>query len=297
MVPDFLCIGAQKAGTSWLQYHLREHPQIWLPPFKEIHYFDDLDRSSHLRNLILRRGQYLRSLHKLGQIPLERGLIRDLFWFMKYFVMPRTNRWYQSLFQPKAGQIAGELTPAYARLTPELISEVYKFNPELKLIYVLRNPIDRTISQLKMQMSRKSVFDEDRDLPDKERLEAYMKIPQLFANGDYLTNLSNWQTVFPENQILVLFFEEMSASPTEYLKKILDFLEVNSSFRFDGSDLSTKMNGYDYLIPDEVVRRVNIHWHDKIIEMHTQFNNKYTAQWLEDVNMSLANTSQNNNER
>ena len=40
--PNFLCIGAQKSGTTWLYYNLKEHPQIWLPLYKEIHYFDEI---------------------------------------------------------------------------------------------------------------------------------------------------------------------------------------------------------------------------------------------------------------
>ena len=40
MFPDFLVIGGQKCGTTWLQDNLEQHPQIWLPPTKEVHYFD-----------------------------------------------------------------------------------------------------------------------------------------------------------------------------------------------------------------------------------------------------------------
>ena len=39
-LPDFLCIGAQKSGTTWLYHNLKQHPQVWLPPVKELHYFD-----------------------------------------------------------------------------------------------------------------------------------------------------------------------------------------------------------------------------------------------------------------
>jgi len=42
--PDFLCVGAQKAGTSWLYHQLDFHPDFWMPPIKELHYFDTLSR-------------------------------------------------------------------------------------------------------------------------------------------------------------------------------------------------------------------------------------------------------------
>jgi len=40
MFPEFLCIGAEKAGTTWLYEMLKAHPSVWMPPIKEIHYFD-----------------------------------------------------------------------------------------------------------------------------------------------------------------------------------------------------------------------------------------------------------------
>src|SRR5689334_16087334 len=43
--PDFLCIGAQKAGTSWLYQQLEPHPDFWMPPVKELHYFDLLHKT------------------------------------------------------------------------------------------------------------------------------------------------------------------------------------------------------------------------------------------------------------
>jgi hypothetical protein len=42
--PDFLCVGAQKGGTSWLYQQLESHPDFWMPPVKELHYFDKLSR-------------------------------------------------------------------------------------------------------------------------------------------------------------------------------------------------------------------------------------------------------------
>src|ERR1700758_1596004 len=42
--PDFLCVGAQKSGTSWLYRQLDLHPDFWIPPLKELHYFDELSR-------------------------------------------------------------------------------------------------------------------------------------------------------------------------------------------------------------------------------------------------------------
>lgn len=60
-LPQFLCIGAQKAGTTWLDQQLRAHNSVWLPPMKEVHFFDYVDRPEfrkwitwHLRTTLRR---------------------------------------------------------------------------------------------------------------------------------------------------------------------------------------------------------------------------------------------------
>src|SRR2546423_15689927 len=61
--PDFICIGAQKAGTGWLYEQLRNHPDFWMPPMKELHYFDrfaDPNRSEPERTLPFVRDQHER---------------------------------------------------------------------------------------------------------------------------------------------------------------------------------------------------------------------------------------------
>src|SRR5262245_10957802 len=47
--PDFLCVGAQKGGTTWLYWQLDSHPDFWMPPVKELHYFDKPKRTNRVR--------------------------------------------------------------------------------------------------------------------------------------------------------------------------------------------------------------------------------------------------------
>ena len=64
--PKFLCIGARKAGTTWLWFNLRSHPRVWLTPQKEIHYFDRRPPSLAER-LFGRRYQAFRALDAHGR--------------------------------------------------------------------------------------------------------------------------------------------------------------------------------------------------------------------------------------
>lgn len=100
---NFLGIGAQKCGTTWLFELLSLHPQVRFPAGKEVHFWD---------------GQR------------ERGV-----------------DWYEGLFEGQPPSVAvGEITPAYAILAPPIIAEVARAFPALRLIYLIRNPIDRAWS-------------------------------------------------------------------------------------------------------------------------------------------------------
>src|SRR3989449_8722430 len=70
--PDFLCIGAHKGGTTWLYQQLDSHPDFWMPPFKELHYFDQLsnvERASSPRCRDERDLRFLESIKNLSAKP------------------------------------------------------------------------------------------------------------------------------------------------------------------------------------------------------------------------------------
>src|SRR5438094_6624595 len=67
--PDFLCVGAQKAGTSWLYRQLEPHPDFWMPPVKELHYLDNLNRARRFhapRRGDERDASFLEDMNNLG---------------------------------------------------------------------------------------------------------------------------------------------------------------------------------------------------------------------------------------
>ena len=111
--PDFLGIGAQKAGTTWLYENLRRHPQMYLPNTKEIHYFD---------------WYFYKSIH----------------WYCKHFMAVEKNK------------LKGEITPCYSTLSENKIKLIHKINPQLKIILILRNPIERAWSQAVMNLAKKA---------------------------------------------------------------------------------------------------------------------------------------------
>jgi len=111
--PTFICVGAGKAGTTWLWEMLRRHPDVYLPDVKEIHYFNDIAyEGSDVRNPNHRR-------------PVE--------WYLRFFARARP------------GQVCGEISPSYlwSRTAPDAI---HAFDPEMRILVMLRDPVARLFS-------------------------------------------------------------------------------------------------------------------------------------------------------
>ena len=140
--PDFLCIGAQKAGTSWLDVMLRQHPGVFLPPMKEVHFYDFIYLPEH-RGWIrtgfrkhLRQARRARGLRR----PISRGSRR---------CRGAQDAWYAAVFDhpDAAGRVTGEITPAYSILPAEGVARVRATNPAMKIVFIVRDPVDRALSQ------------------------------------------------------------------------------------------------------------------------------------------------------
>src|SRR5215471_17299234 len=75
--PDFLCVGAHKAGTTWLYRQLDSHPDFWMPPVKELHYFDQLSRVQRASRPRCRDERDLRFLERLESLSAETEIDLD----------------------------------------------------------------------------------------------------------------------------------------------------------------------------------------------------------------------------
>jgi hypothetical protein len=91
--PDFLCVGAQKGGTSWLFHLLTLHPLFWMPPIKELHYLDMLSR--------VKRRNPRRCNDEVDQCFLAR--------LVELSALPHLDLGtYSQLFAPKAALLSGD---------------------------------------------------------------------------------------------------------------------------------------------------------------------------------------------
>jgi len=224
-LPSFLCIGTQKAGTSWLYEQLRYHPDIWLPPFKELHYFDHLYCKSsrswsrwHIRQSV---SNAIRNHVQYNQGTLD-------FVYIRYLTNIATGpvfseAWYEQVFQRKAaaGKILGDITPEYCTISEEGIAYVQRFLGKVKIIWIIRDPVDRALSQLKMNADRQGFSMESSLVSDWLELAAAEDISN---RGDYLTYLPRWERFFGPDELLFIPFRRIAEEPQEVLRKIEAFL-------------------------------------------------------------------------
>src|SRR4051794_10997820 len=139
--PDFLCIGAQKAGTGWLYEQLRAHPDFWMPPVKELHYFDREWRKPRVEN------RFENALRETRDESDRTFLHRAV----ELFGQPELSLpGYSALFEPTADKITGDITPGYSVLPEERIEMILQHLPNVQMVFLARDPVERAWSQLSM---------------------------------------------------------------------------------------------------------------------------------------------------
>ncbi len=281
MYPDFLGIGAQKSGTTWLYGNLARHRQIWMPPVKEMHYLDH--RPPHLLKRLLSRSQH----HRTARAHLRHCLLAawrggsrtELAWAARYCLSPRDDQWYGSLFPEIEDKITGEICPGYARLGPAEVAQVHGLMPEAKIIYLLRNPVERAWSALAHHF-REHYAGGIETIPQSE-VEARLDRPKARRHGDYTKNLAAWEAHYPQNQIFIGFFDDLQNDPRRLLKEILDFLGVESSDQAVPEDVASHRNpGRGEVVPARFEGVLTRALADEVRAVNDRFDNTHTRRWL-----------------
>ena len=222
-LPKFLCIGVQKAATSWLWVQLRSHPQIWMPPLKELHFFDHLYVPE---NRTWTTGHIQKNVKDSLNWHAKNGKI-DLPYFRYMIDLATENlfseEWYRKAYSWKGadGKLAGDITPEYFMIPEEGIAYVKKFLGPQKLILMVRDPVDRAESQIRMNISRTGRQFEA--LTESDWI-AEASRPEIFNRAKYSEYLPMWIREFGEESLLMLPYSQVREAPLGLLKKVEKFL-------------------------------------------------------------------------
>ncbi len=191
---DFVGIGSSKAGTTWLGHMLEDHPELCMSFPKEVHYFNDI---LTYRNRIM-----------------EPNYAKGISWYKKHFK------------HCGKGKIIGEITPRYTN-DPVVPGRIKAHNPDVKIFFFLRSPVDRISSHY--NFAKYFVQKEDRPMDQAVREQS-----EFIEMSLYYKTLTRYLEYFPKEQIFLIWFEDIRERPDELLEKVYAFLGVDPSFRPKG---------------------------------------------------------------
>lgn len=282
--PDFLGIGANRGGSSWLYRVLAHHPEVWLPPVKEIHHFDRQSTGRRVAKYLGKEGLVRLRDYATGDAfrTSADGLFRNLAWDVHYLLVPESLQWYVDLFRPHHGQITGEVTPAYAILDETTVREIHARNPELKALFLLRNPLDRGWSSLVNNLAKK----QRRNIREVESSEMYRRIDAVGfqLRSDYARTIRIWSNVLDPDRLFIGYMEQIRDEPQELLRRVCLFLGIEPDSPSAVAQLTAGVNTtrkYSAPMPTEVRRYMARSLLQKIEDTHQLLENRYTAAWLD----------------
>lgn len=219
----FVGIGAQKSGTTWLARMLAAHPDVFVTPVKEIHYFDHIRGLTEQLSPKKRQSRYRKYFQRMWTQWNRFSEYRSQRqWWRDYMSSPIDDDWYRHLFRHRgAATFAGEITPEYAIVGKEGLGHIKRLAPDARVIFIMRNPVDRLWSQVLHQCRARSL---DANRQSTEAIAAMLAEPRFGELADYAQTLDDIEAVFSADQTLLLFYEEMHADRLAALSKVCRFI-------------------------------------------------------------------------
>ncbi len=200
-LPGFFIVGAPKSGTSALHEFLRQHPGIFMPAFKEIHFFGS-----------------------------------DLDWPRR----PNRSEYLRCFADWRAEAIAGE-TSVYYLLSQRAAGEIRRFNPEARVIVMLRNPVDAIHSlyhQVRFNL-HEDIDDFEAALAAEPRRALGLDFPAPGAKRQqllyretvrYAGQVSRYFDTFGRDRVHVIVYDDFLGEPRRIYREVLQFLGVDAGF-------------------------------------------------------------------
>jgi len=210
MKVDFFIVGAPKAGTTSLYHYLSEHPQVEMSSQKEPDYFSD------------------KAIHQQGM----------------YYGKNRVNTLdkYESLFVQKEGVVYGEGSVSYL-FYDNVAEDIKKYNPNAKIIIMLRNPIERAFSHYLMDYRLGLVSDSFENIITKKskHKNAHLFYQQYIEVSKYANQIQRYLDFFEKENILFIDYEDLKNNVSKTVDQVYDFLNISTEF---AADINTKYNTF-----------------------------------------------------
>jgi hypothetical protein len=290
---NFLGIGAQKAGTTWLYSALQLHPEAMLHPIKELHFFDCkyADRTAVWRRRTVAFKCLVNHVYPIfhGHNNLYAALTAEqvspnksvkaldrcrLRANLRLALGSYSDEMYPGLFAGLSGKVVGEITPAYSSLPPNAVKSIRTLLGDIKIIYMLRHPVSRAWSSFKMLCRNTGL---DISLLDGEdvlkTLNDRRVLRYLDSRSAYDTTTALWESFFSNMHFIM--YDDLVESPSRVLQGACEFLQIGFEEGFFGSILSKRVNqGEARQPPENVVEFLADRYRTQIDFVESRFGQK-----------------------
>ena len=210
MKVDFFIVGAPKAGTTSLYHYLNEHPQVEMSSQKEPDYFSD------------------KAIHEQKM----------------YYAKNRVNTLdkYEALFLQKESMVYGEGSVSYL-FYDNVAEDIKKYNPNAKIIIMLRNPIERAFSHYLMDYRLGLISDSFENIIAKKskHKNAHLFYQQYIEVSKYATQIQRYLDFFEKENILFIDYKDFKKNVSKTVDQVYNFLNISADF---SADTNTKYNAF-----------------------------------------------------
>jgi len=203
----------------------------------------------------------------------------------------RGLEWYRSLFGSE--KFAGEISPDYSIMPPIRIQALRRFNPAVRLIYILRNPIERAWSaanmRIRLRPQQHPIINDEYFIRDFEH-------PSMLRRANYARNLRNWFSVFPRESLLVMRYEQISADPRGFVRACAGHIGADPDFYSSIPEVTLRQKvgtPTAELMPRSLYDYLSERHHDHILRLEAFFGWDVSA-WLVSYDEWLARRGQTN---
>ncbi len=232
--PDVICIGAQKAGTRWLYDQLAFHPEFWMPPVKELHFFDGAKPG--FRKAKRLQARIDNDLEKVNRMRAEDAspplTARDLRFLEGYLALfgdkklmkdkaSATER-YARLFDEKGSHKTGDVTPAYSKLGDDDVRAIVRRFPEAKVVFIAREPVERAWSAL--GMAARHTKSRIKQPVTPAALRKFLKRKDVAGRSFPSHTVERWRKWAPPGSFECYFFDDLRHDPAGLRARMLKFL-------------------------------------------------------------------------
>lgn len=225
--PDLICIGAQKSATTWLFQTLRKRNDIFLPRVKELNYFTQLHtEEAKVYGPKLRAEKVKVALKALdAKIGDGHDQTKAREMLEHIGIAEIDDSWYSKIFEyARADQKCVDICPSYMILPADGIKHVLGLTPNLALVLMVRDPVERAWSHIRMNIARgMTIENKTRILEGKGQLKPYLKMT------DYASAIQLWEEQTKPGQLQIILHDQVTADPQSVINDLMATLGLPPS--------------------------------------------------------------------